>query len=778
MKLDQLYYTSCRRGLTSGPGFQTRAMSPGLSMEDRREIEAKSVYRLPRDIDLAAFDSLADERLPVTYRVYRLANGRFALTRSACAGQDYTGRGGNFHAHTIVLEGEPPAGLWPFGFLHWPGWLPRLAPEEDGMEPPPPLPVRELSDGELAQAWLEAKNLPPFLKGTADAARRFKEMLAALLQSRVDGRLLLIKDTPTNNVLWLACLQFALPAALAWRLTWSTYQDDPRGAGRISATCGQTGYRLDKNARDFQYYLFDFSAGQFSTVAEGSDYADVVTTWLLDESDTLEAFHRFAAWFGGDVVQDRLPGVLMLFRMVRGESGWSADDWRMAAELAKEHLDHKARVGMLQQFLAQAEKVPENAIVAWFHLYVNLARGGNAPLRLPDEGVLKRLAAQMEPVSLGRQIAHLADGQEHCLPAMARSLRSIYYGTLSHDQAASRARRFGHGLLERLPLSPEALAIRGQLAADACHDLLLGEWDSRIAAANEPLRIWNEYRDGALRHLGPFFQAHGAQMAEDVWRAITARKNAPEMALEWCVIDDLDMVSGASREEILRLAFMNMPFDWTRDAGSKERRIQDLAARWNVGLPNYRNTLRVFWRSCRMGIDSANTVRYQEAVRHLSNQQYASFLEKYFKIILCPDPRSDADAMLWKLKAVFDPSREAVWAYALRARLKQLVLEKPDGQFRAWLLDLWVNKLADFLLPATRQRILPVMARFYRNDMAGLLDKHDPGEFLDELRRTCERARPGNFVSSLVDSFRGFIRPKSWGRIEKKGNGADGKSGR
>lgn len=77
MKLLQFIYTSCRRGLSAGSGFQTHAMSEGITEEERVELERITVYVPPMDLtsqpngeEIASF--------PVAFSFFRLESGRSA----------------------------------------------------------------------------------------------------------------------------------------------------------------------------------------------------------------------------------------------------------------------------------------------------------------------------------------------------------------------------------------------------------------------------------------------------------------------------------------------------------------------------------------------------------------------------------------------------------------------------------------------------------------------------------------------------------------------------
>ena len=72
----QLYYTSCRKGLSSGSGFQTFSMSEGISNEERLEIEHYGLYVAPFDMPSQPSKEEVAAMFPVSFSFFRLRTGR------------------------------------------------------------------------------------------------------------------------------------------------------------------------------------------------------------------------------------------------------------------------------------------------------------------------------------------------------------------------------------------------------------------------------------------------------------------------------------------------------------------------------------------------------------------------------------------------------------------------------------------------------------------------------------------------------------------------------
>ena len=112
MAFQQLYYTSCETGLAGYGGYQFNAVTPGTSPVVMREVEDRSVYEPPRWL-LA--DPCLDEpeAYPIAFSYAKSeATGAVILTHVEFAGNDYSGRPGNYFAHALVTS-YARAGLRP-----------------------------------------------------------------------------------------------------------------------------------------------------------------------------------------------------------------------------------------------------------------------------------------------------------------------------------------------------------------------------------------------------------------------------------------------------------------------------------------------------------------------------------------------------------------------------------------------------------------------------------------------------------------------------------------
>jgi len=314
----QFYYTSCRRGLSGYAGFQTRAESAGIQLAERRELEGKALYQPPRDLPTEPDADVIAGQFPTAFKFVCLSSGRTALIRSTYAGQDYSGRWGNYFAHGLVL-GESLGSRWPIDAYAWPGWAGQLedGAEESDPEPLPEVPLSEITGG----TDFAFEELQTFL-GEGDSRQDvLAQMLNAVFRRASDSRSLVIREQlELDAVYWVACIQKAFPPGCQRELNCSTFQFDPRTSLAINATIGETDFLFDEGERKYQFYVFDFVTGQHSEVPkEHAEYSSKVAAWMATEPKRLRGFHDFAALFEYREVGGDLLHLLRLYRLEGGE---------------------------------------------------------------------------------------------------------------------------------------------------------------------------------------------------------------------------------------------------------------------------------------------------------------------------------------------------------------------------------------------------------------------------------------------------------------------------
>ena len=112
MKAEQLYYTSCEKGLENASGFQIKAMSNGFTKTN--DVRQLGSYEPSRDLPSQP-DSEELKEFPILFK-YK----DDVFVRSVYVGQDYTKRFGNYFMHTLEVD---KIDLYPIDLYFWNGWV-------------------------------------------------------------------------------------------------------------------------------------------------------------------------------------------------------------------------------------------------------------------------------------------------------------------------------------------------------------------------------------------------------------------------------------------------------------------------------------------------------------------------------------------------------------------------------------------------------------------------------------------------------------------------------
>jgi hypothetical protein len=118
MNIEQQIYTSCPygKGYDKISGFQVKARSQGITDSiSRAVLPYSNRYQVPRELRKMEYQCYQEgkdllpgvlDRFPIAVTYHHVEENFFGLTRVRYLGKDYTGRAGNFHAHTLVFEPE------------------------------------------------------------------------------------------------------------------------------------------------------------------------------------------------------------------------------------------------------------------------------------------------------------------------------------------------------------------------------------------------------------------------------------------------------------------------------------------------------------------------------------------------------------------------------------------------------------------------------------------------------------------------------------------------
>ena len=352
MKILQLIYTSCKKGLSSGAGFQTYSMSEGINEEERREIERYGLYVPPTDLPTQPTKEEIETLFPVALRFFRLKSGRFGICQSTYSGQDYSGRYGNYFCHALVLDsGCFP--VYPIRLYKSPVFRDHLTEAEiQAGSTPRPLPVLDLAEV-AASLPIRFDDVLEFIKNRG--IEPVKEMITAAISYHETHRSLVLSDSQTNIFYWIAAIQMAFPIELAHNLTFATYIHDPTCVNIKISGVPKTGSRFafSEIQRNFEHYIFDFENPGVPVCDKEYEITKNIDLGYTISQESLKEFHQFINLFDFNFINKELDGIGYLFRISKvGLEDLSSEKVFAAVEFANRYAP-KEILGQLADNLLQ-----------------------------------------------------------------------------------------------------------------------------------------------------------------------------------------------------------------------------------------------------------------------------------------------------------------------------------------------------------------------------------------------------------------------------------------
>lgn len=282
--MEQLYYTSAEKRLDGQSGFGVLAKTSGLSEADVQAIGVYNHYHRPADFDEAGDPASA----PQSLSFYGMGAGRYAMTNASYVGTDYTGRPGNFFAHTVVCTVDElgPIDGTPVSLQDHPFWV-----RWQSMGPGVPAEL----DGLPALASPTAATIAPFI--SARSARAcFAVILQALVERETRGRRVVLIGAPDLVSKWVFAVCAVLPAPLRLALTFSTYQRDPGAVdvALVGLPPSEVGV-LSTSGSQFSFVVIDLEAGTLPPdVVPSPPVEQLVSLVETRDDERLSRFKRTA----------------------------------------------------------------------------------------------------------------------------------------------------------------------------------------------------------------------------------------------------------------------------------------------------------------------------------------------------------------------------------------------------------------------------------------------------------------------------------------------------
>lgn len=311
MSFSHLYYT-CAKG--DYHGFQVLAKSPAITadLEEDRIVKV-SAYNLPKSIKRQEQEMDILALAPRKYAFYRLKSGRFALTNVTYSGKDYSERTGNFFADTIVFDKNSLKGKGrPIDYYGSPSFRQSITEAEvlsntGVLEDVPMLEKGAAATFEAIQQFLS-------IPGHLDL---YQSMLQAVIDYPKTKKSLIIVDETENVAQWIAAIQYSVPEALSWSISFTTYTHQYTFDHPDAVIFGVYKDEDVSPSWQSQFHVVDVPK-QSSSFIEVKAYTQAIANAIQGSLQSYEQFISFVDLVGSNVVGEQLDSIIPLYDFIHG----------------------------------------------------------------------------------------------------------------------------------------------------------------------------------------------------------------------------------------------------------------------------------------------------------------------------------------------------------------------------------------------------------------------------------------------------------------------------
>ncbi|MGX2958156.1 GAP1-N2 domain-containing protein [Peribacillus sp. JNUCC 23] len=286
MKIEQLYYTSAKRGISNGSGFQVYSMSEGITRTEISEIQNLVGYVPPSNLPSRPTDEEIQNLFPKSYTFFTLSTGRYGVFQSSYVGKDYSERYGNYFSHVLVFDGELPN--YSMEYYRSSIFKEKLTVEEENsLEAPQPLATLESIP---KNPKLSFDRIGQFLN-EGSRTNDLTSILSMLIDHTIVGKRFMIIDDREHLPYWYAAIQYSLPKELANQVTFTTYTHNPDKNPALICSTMTLGTRYTStHANHSPYFLFDFQNRSILQVDHISAYARYAAETLRERKSRQSLF--------------------------------------------------------------------------------------------------------------------------------------------------------------------------------------------------------------------------------------------------------------------------------------------------------------------------------------------------------------------------------------------------------------------------------------------------------------------------------------------------------
>jgi hypothetical protein len=357
MSVKQLFYTSCKRGLSSGMGFQTYSMSKGITEKERREIEGYCVYIPPDNLPTHPSDEEIDKLFPVAFSSFILESGKYCVCNAQYTGKDYSGRYGNYFCHALISD--KPWNFYPIELYGSSIFKSRLTAEEENMLQIDCLPeFEEISLGNI----ISFDTISSFLKQSSIDKRRkeFMQLMEIAIGYSKDKKRIIFLDYNSNIPFWIGAVQMSLPKKLAEQFSFTTYCYNPEDVNYAICAVDSNGskFNFKDSQKLYKYNVLNFINHDIDDRSCKSNFVKRAEIGYTVSKEVFLPFRDFINQFEYNVLDENIDNCIMLYNMIKkGVEKSDIENIKRALSFAINYKSMEAYDQIFKQLDSKLEKI-------------------------------------------------------------------------------------------------------------------------------------------------------------------------------------------------------------------------------------------------------------------------------------------------------------------------------------------------------------------------------------------------------------------------------------
>lgn len=353
MKVQQLFYTSCKKGISSGMGFQTYSMSEGITEEERKEIESHCIYIPPDNLPSQPTKEEIEKLFPVALSSFKLKSGKYCIYHSKYIGKDYSGRYGNYFSHVLICDE-----MWPFYPIELYGSITFkdcLTFEEENATEIKPLPnLEEIHLGNVIDFYTISK----FLKGIENRRKNFKLLMDNVIGYEKQGKDIVFWDSKENNPYWIGAIQMSLPKNLAQTFSFTTYCYNPENTNYIISALDKDGSVFTSKGNQKLYKYTSINFNENNQQMGSTNFSKLVEVGYTVSKEVLLSFLSFVEQFEYNQLDEDIEDCICLYNIVnKGIERLNIKNIKKAITFANAYKSQHAFSKLFEQIDPNLEKI-------------------------------------------------------------------------------------------------------------------------------------------------------------------------------------------------------------------------------------------------------------------------------------------------------------------------------------------------------------------------------------------------------------------------------------